>query len=168
MKKDKNISGLKTPKGYFENFEERLFSKINEDKFPKTTGFNTPDGYFETLEERVLKTAKPSEKPAKVIPLFSKKHLGYAAAVAACLLIGLLVFKNKGVSNSGLDSLQLTTIDQYINDGNLDMSLYDISDYISDKDISDVNFKTQQFSETELENYLLENIDDETILNQEQ
>lgn len=167
MKKEKDIPDFKVPKSYFETFEERLFDKLAEEEFPNSAGFEVPDTYFDTLEDQVLKTIITSEKSKKVIVLFPKKYFGYAAAIAACLLVGFMIFKNEPTKNISIDSLQLATIDQYINDGNLDMDVYDVSDYINDNDISDVNFEAQQFSETELKNYLLDNIDDETILNQE-
>lgn len=167
MKKEKNIHDFKVPESYFETLGERLFGKLAEEQFPNSAGFEVPDTYFDSLEDHILSTVIASEKPKKVIVLFPKKYFSYAAAIAACLLVSFMIFKNKPTNTISIDSLQLATIDQYINDGNLDMDVYDVSEYINDNDISDVNFKAQQFSETELKNYLLDNIDDETILNQE-
>lgn len=166
MKKNKNISGFKTPENYFESFEEHLFAKISEENFPKSTGHKVPDGYFQNLEDRVLKTVINSEKPKKVIPLFPKKYFGYAATIAACLLIGFTIFNTK-TDNSSLDSLQLAAIDTYIEDGNLNLDLYDLTSYIDDEDFTDLNFDARQFSETALENYILENIDEETLINEQ-
>ncbi len=166
MKENKRIHGFKAPEKYFEDFEERLFGKISEESFPKSTGHTVPDGYFESMEERVLKTVSTSEKPVKVIPLFPKKYFGYAAAIAACLLIGFTIFNNK-TDNSNMDALQLAAIDNYIEDGNLNLDLYDLTSYINDGDITDLNLKDQQFSETTLENYILENVDEETLINEQ-
>lgn len=166
MKENKNIHGFKAPEKYFEDFEESLFGKISEESFPKSAGHTVPDGYFESMEERVLKTVITSEKPVKVIPLFPKKYFGYAAAIAACLLIGFTIFNNK-TDNSNLDALQLAAIDNYIEDGNLNLDLYDLTSYIDDGDITDLNLKDQQFSETTLENYILENVDQETLINEQ-
>jgi hypothetical protein len=166
MKENKNISGFKTPENYFDDFEKRLFNRISEEKFPKSAGHKVPDGYFENLEDRVLKTVINSEKPTKIIPLFPKKYFGYAAAIAACLLIGFTLFNTK-TDNSSLDSLQLAAIDTYIEDGNLNLDLYDLTSYIDDEDITDLNFENQQFSETTLENYLLENVDEEILINEQ-
>jgi len=172
MKENKNISGFKTPENYFESFEERLFSKISEENFPKSTGHKVPDGYFENMEDRVLKTvinsasAPGREKPTKVISLFPKKYFGYAAAIAASLIIGFTVF-NTETDNSSLDSLQLAAIDTYIEDGNLNLDLYDLTSYINDEDFNDLNLDDRQFSETTLENYILENLDEETLINEQ-
>jgi hypothetical protein len=172
MKENKNTTGFKTPENYFESFEERLFSKISEESFPKSAGHIVPGGYFESMEERVLKTvinsasAPGREKTTKVIPLFPKKYFGYAAAIAACLLIGFTVFNTK-TDNSSLDSLQLAAIDNYIEDGNLNLDLYDLTSYIDDEDITDLNFNDHQFSESTLEDYILENVDEETLINEQ-
>ena len=66
MKKDNNIPNFKVPEDYFETFEEQLFSKISEEKFPKTNGFAVPHNYFESVEERVLNAVNSSEKATKV------------------------------------------------------------------------------------------------------
>ena len=84
MRKNKNITGFKTPENYFEDFDTQIFSKIDEENLPKSAGFKTPNGYFENFEPNVLKAIETSEKPQKVIPLFPKKYFGYAAAIAAC------------------------------------------------------------------------------------
>ncbi len=83
-----------------------------------------PDGYFENMEKRVLKRVINSEKTTKIIPLFPKKYFGYAAAIAASLIIGFAIF-NTNSGNSNLDSLQLAAIDTYIEDGNLNLDLYE-------------------------------------------
>ncbi len=165
MKKEKNISSFKTPEGYFENFEENLFLKMKENNFPKTSGFVAPSGYFDDVEDRLLNTLVSKEK-SEIRPLFPRKYWGYAAAVAASLIIGLLVFPNLN-ENKGLDNLQLATIDKYINDGNLDIDLYDVSNFISDDDILELSFEEPQLSEVSLKSYLLENVDEETLINNE-
>ncbi|MEH6765067.1 MAG: hypothetical protein V7655_11260 [Aequorivita antarctica] len=166
MKENKNISGFKTPENYFESFEERLYSKLSEENFPKSAGFKAPDGYFDNLEEQILKTVIASEKPAKVIQLFPKKYFGYAAAIAASLIIGFTVF-NTNSDNSSLDSLQLAAIVTYIEDGNLNLDIYDLTTFINDEDITDLKLEDHQFSETTLENYILENVDEETLINEQ-
>ena len=166
MKKNKNISGFKTPENYFGEFEAQLFRKIDEVNLPKSAGFKAPENYFENFEEQVLKTAKNSEKSTKVVSLFPKKYFGYAAAIAACLIIGFTVFNNTS-ENENLDALQLATIDNYIEEGNLDMDLYDVTTYINDEDIANLDMEKQQFSNTNLKNYLLENMDEETLIDEQ-
>jgi hypothetical protein len=166
MKKNKNISGFKTPENYFEDFEAQLFSKIDEVNLPKSPGFNVPQNYFENLEEQVLKAVKNSEKPTKVVSLFPKKYFGYAAAIAACLIIGFTVFNNKS-DNETLNALQLALIDNYIEEGNLNLDLYDVTTLINDEDIANLDLEVQQFSEVSLKNYILEYMDEETIIDEQ-
>lgn len=166
MKKDKNITGFKTPENYFEDFDAQLFRKVDEINLPKSAGFKAPENYFENLEEQVLNSVKNSEKPSKVVSLFPKKYFGYAAAVAASLIIGFAVFNNKS-NNENLDALQLATIDDYIEEGNLNLDLYDVTTFINDEDIANLDLETQKFSEATLKNYLLENMDEETLIDEQ-
>ena len=165
MKNKKHTTGFKAPEGYFKTFEEQLFSNISAEKFSKKTGFNVPNNYFENLEVRVLKAVIDSEKSKKLIPLYTKKYLSYAAAIAACLIIGFAIFNNK-TDKSNLDALQLAAIDTYIEEGNLNLDLYELTSYINDEDISDLKLENKQFSETALKNYILENVDTEIIINE--
>lgn len=166
MRKNKNITGFKTPENYFEDFDTQIFSKIDEENLPKSAGFKTPNGYFENFETNVLKEIETSEKTQKVIPLFPKKYFGYAAAIAACLIIGFSIFNNK-TTLTNLDALQLAAIDTYIEEGNLNMDLYDLTSFIDDEDINEINFEDKQFSDNALENYILENVDEETLINEQ-
>lgn len=166
MKKNKNISGFKTPENYFENFEMQLFNKIEGENLPKSAGFQVPENYFESLDQRVLQTVTASEKPKKVISLFPKKYFGYAAAIAACLILGFSLFNNSA-TKSTLDTLQLAAIDNYIEEGNLNMDIYDLTSFIDDEDINQANFENKQFSDKALETYILENVDEETLINEQ-
>jgi len=165
MEKNKNIPNFKTPKNYFEDFEERLFSKMAEENFPKSTGFKLPKQYFENLDVRILKEVSLSEKPKKVIPLFPRKYFGYAAAIAASLVIGFTLFNTK-VEISNLDSLQLAAIDTYIEEGNLNLDLYDVTSYIENEDIANIDLDAKYFTDSSLKEYLFENIDTETLIDE--
>ena len=166
MKKEENIPNFKVPESYFETFEERLFSKMAEESFPKNAGFKIPEQYFEKLDSRILKAVAASEKPKKIIPLFPRKYFGYAAAIAASLVIGFTLFNTKR-NTSQLDSLQLAAIDTYIEEGNLNMDLYDLTSYIEDEDVPDIDLDAKYFSDSSLKEYLLENIDTETLINEQ-
>ncbi len=166
MKRDLKISGFKTPENYFENFEELLICRIEEEgKLPKSSGLRVPETYFDNLEDRVLRTRIHIEKQPKVIPLFSKKHLGYAAAVAACIVAGVMTF-NSTQNKSTNDSIQIGLIDKYIDEGNLNIDLYELTTYLEPHDLPNVNFENQYISDTTLKNYLLENTDEEILMSE--
>ena len=166
MKKEEYNINFKVPESYFETFEERLFSKMAEENFPKTTGFKIPDHYFENLQVQVLNEVETSEKPKKVIQLFPRKYFGYAAAIAACLILGFTFF-NTQHNTSQLDSLQFAAIDTYIEEGNLSLDLYDVTSYIEDEDIANIDLDAKYFTDSSLKEYLLENIDTETLINEQ-
>jgi hypothetical protein len=164
VKNNKHIPGFKAPEGYFENFEEQLFLKIEEDAFPKETGFSVPEGYFENLEETVLQNIIASEKQKDVIPLFQNRTLIYITAIAACVAIIFSVINTKETIPNQMKNLPFSSIDSYINEGNLGFDSYDVIALLNDEDVSNLNFETNIFSEENLENYLLENIDNTQLL----
>jgi len=163
MKNKKHNDGFNTPKNYFEDFEDRLFSKISEESLPKESGFAVPEGYFDQLDSAILKNIEPLAKETKVIPLFSKRTLVYAAAIVACtVLVFSLVNTNNTINN--IDTLEISSIESYIEDGNLSLDSYDIASLFVDEDFNNITSESEYISEDILENYLLENINDSSIL----
>lgn len=167
MKKNNNISGFKTPQNYFDDFEERLFQRIEEEQFPKSSGFKVPDGYFENLDEQILKsvTQNNSTEKKKVISLIPKKYFGYAAAIAACLLVAIQVFTFQD-ENPNIESIQISMLDKYIEDGYLNINLYELTNYFEDSDISGLNIDFELIPEGVLESYIIENMDGTTLINE--
>lgn len=156
MEKKKHIPNFQVPKDYFEDFEEQLFTKIEEGNLPKSAGFTVPHGYFDQVEQEILTAVKPKE-PTKVIPLFSKKNLGYIAAIAASLVIGVSLIFPTSQEQITLDTINLSAIDSYIEDGNLNLDLYDLMSYLNDSDLSNIDFDMAELSDLDLEGYLQEN-----------
>lgn len=163
MKKENKIQGFTAPDDYFENFEDRLFLNIAVEDFPKSSGFKVPDNYFTELENRMLAVVETPKTSVRVISLFSKRYIGVAAAIAAFLILGITVFKSPNIS-SNIDSLQLATIDKYIDAGNLNLDLYELTSYINDEDISNIDLQGQQMEDTDIEAYLFENTNEETTI----
>ena len=61
MKKEKlhiiKSPGFKTPKDYFESFDDKLMQHLNNKEIIEgieVTGFKVPDAYFNTVEERII------------------------------------------------------------------------------------------------------------------
>lgn len=164
MKDKKNIHGFKAPKDYFESFDERLFNKMEEDNLPQEAGFRVPDEYFSGMEDAILKKINASEKQPKVIPLFRKQTLLYVASVAACVAILFSVLKTDTNNGSDFNDIQLATLDDYIENGNLELETHEVMAMLGDDEIAAINIENDFFSEENLEEYLLENIDDNTLL----
>lgn len=161
MKKEEKYNhGFKAPEDYFEGFEERLFSKIKEAELPKQHGFDVPYGYFENLEERILQNVS-QEKTVKVIPLFKRKTFIYAASIAAC---AALVFSIYTGNTGGEKPLQIADIEAYINSDSMDLDSYDIAQILSEDELDNLTLENEIFSQESIEEYLLENLDDTTLL----
>lgn len=161
MDKKQHIPPFGIPEDYFSNFEERLFLKIEEEKFPKSSGFRVPPAYFTNLEEVIIAKLQP-KKEAKVIPLASHKILVFASAIAACLVIAVSLFKFSNFqSEPNIETVNLSLIDQYIDDGNLDMDLYEVTNYLKNLDNLDLSLESLLISDEEIETYLYESLEDD-------
>ena len=64
MNKNHN-NKFKTPEGYFENFNQRLFERLEEendepntDFLPKSDGFGIPEKYFESVQLSIIQKLK--------------------------------------------------------------------------------------------------------------
>jgi len=163
MKNKKHSNGFNTPKDYFDDFEERLFIKISEDSLPKESGFKTPEGYFDQLDAVILEGVEASEKQIKVVPLFSKKTIAYVVAIAACAILVFSLTKTNSTIND-INSIEITSIESYIEEGNIHIDSYDIASLLIEEDLNNLTSESEFISEDILEDYLLENIDDSSIL----
>ncbi|GGD23943.1 hypothetical protein [Hyunsoonleella pacifica] len=165
--KNKNLhstktTGFKTPEGYFDDLDEKLLQYIKSDdlsvdKIP--SGFKVPEHYFEGIEDNII-TAVSKEKDTKVIPLFSKKNIRYVSSIAASvlLLISLFIFNNK----PEFDDLETQTVENYIIDANI--SSYEIASLLSEDDINEHTFITNDIEDETIEAYLLDTGDFESLM----
>jgi len=164
VKNKKNIPGFKTPKDYFETFDERLFNKMNEEEFPLEQGFIVPDGYFKELEGSILQKVSVSESQTKVIPLFKRQTLLIVASVAACVAILFSVVKINIDVPFDFEAIELSNIDGYIDDGNLELNSYELMAMLEDDEVTNISTENDFILEENLEEYLLDNINDNTLL----
>lgn len=75
-----------TPENYFDDLSERLFTASVESELPNDTGFTVPKNYFEEF-----KVKRPKNKLVQLFPYIS---------IAACLMIGVFLFKNMDNASS--------------------------------------------------------------------
>lgn len=157
-------TGFDTPQGYFDSFEDRLMLRMMEEQLPKSTGFSVPADYFKNLEENLIaKTSRGTS--GRVVHLNSRKTMLYIAASAACFVLILSLFQSIGDANvTNLDDVPYTSIEQYIDDGNLDLDTYDVLAILNDQEISDLTRTAEMFSEETLENYLIDTLDETSLL----
>jgi len=163
MKDKKHIEGSNIPKDYFEEFEERLFSKLSEDIIPKETGFSVPKEYFNTLEGKIAVAVKNVDDDKKVISIFSRKTLLYAASIAA---IAILVFSliNSNDSTITINEIDISSIESYIEDDSLDYNSQDLTALLTVEDLSELSAENEFISDNNITDYLIENIEDPSIL----
>jgi hypothetical protein len=153
-------SGLKTPKDYFDNLEDRFMAEIKLSEAKNNSGFKAPEGYFDSLENSILN--KVSEKEtSKVIPLFNKKNLIYISSIAAAvlLLFNLSIFET---NTNSWDSLDADTVENYILDENL--GAYEIASSLLEDDMLEENFASLEFTDEAMEGYFLENTSVEDLI----
>ena len=164
-------SGFKVPEDYFGNLEDNLMSKFNEQESYELTsarnGFKVPDDYFDQLEEKII--ARTNQQESGVISLFRKEYIFYAAAVIAVCALLLGDFFDPGSSqNMGWDDIELSAMENYIDEGYemgyIDLNSSEYSDFIIDGDqlVQEDDFNSVN-SDAVFE-YIDENIEDPTFI----
>lgn len=146
-------TGFKTPKGYFNNLEDTIMSniKLNETLNTKSTGQKVPDGYFDSLEDRVFSKIS-NKKEVKVISLFTRKNIFYAASIAAAIVI---MFTIVIPSNPSFDNLKLETVENYIFEESY--SSEEIAALLSDEELQEIVLIEESYSVESIEDYILDN-----------
>ncbi|MDT0556803.1 hypothetical protein [Patiriisocius hiemis] len=162
MKSNKYKHGFKVPSNYFDEFEEKLFNTLESQTLPKETGFKVPEGYFDSFDVSIpSKTIEVIE--TKVVPLYKKPSFIVAASIAACIAIIFSVI-NFGNTTSSIDTIDFASLESYIETGNLDIETYELEAMLDQEIIEDLSNTMVTFSDENLEDYLLNNIDDTTLL----
>lgn len=153
--------GFKIPEGYFESFDEKILEKSNKEPSLKTmeSGFNIPKNYFKTVEDIILNEVT-EQNNVKVISLFNKKNIIYITSIAAAILLlfNLSIFEK----NPSFDNLDTETVENYFLNENI--STYEIAAVLSDEDLNNVISIDFNFEEENIEDYLLEHADIETLM----
>lgn len=166
MKKEKihNIksNGFKTPHNYFQSFEDELFERLNKEETIEdvnNSGFTAPKGYFESLDDKIFN--KLEDKT--IVRLSTRKALYYITGVAASLLVLFAIFIN---NNGKTQELSAEMVETYFKNSDLDS--YELAELLVNADILEEDFTLieTEYKEENLESYLLENTDIETILQQ--
>ena len=163
MKDKQHKEGFDLPNDYFEEFETRLFSRINIETLPKDSGFKAPEGYFNELDQRILDQVKKPIHEVKVISILSRKTILYAASIAA---IAVLIFSLATNNNEvlSIDDIEFSSIKTYIEEGNIEIENSDLSLLFTEEELSALTLEENFISEEILSEYLLENINDSSIL----
>ena len=162
VKEKKNIHGFKAPKDYFENFDETLITNLQTESLPKKAGFAVPNGYFEELEHTIINAVQDAVDEPKVISIFSTKRVLGFVAVAACLALVVTIFNKPKVAS--FEDLQTTTIADYFSEGNSNIDSNELIALLDDETITTLTLETELTSEQNIEDYLMDTLDDNTLL----
>lgn len=165
MKHLNNIkkTGFKTPKDYFTNLEEHVLNsvKLNDSLKNKDSGFTKPESYLNNLEEIVFDKLNDENKSPKVINLFSAQNIFYLTGIAAALLIFFSVYFN----SETITELDYQLVDEYIIE---DIDTYELASLLTDEEIENINSEiyTETFIDENMEDYIIQNVDIEDIIEQ--
>lgn len=161
---DDKFSGFKVPEHYLETFDETLLNRlkgIDTLKEVQKSGFQVPDAYFATFDNKITE-AISSEKEVKVISLNSWKKVAYISGIAASIIfmVSLFIPKEEKLSMSNLET---TMIVDYIVEED-----FTNEDFVSllTEDVTLNNFMDSHLIDSNLEDYIIDNISIEDYLNE--
>ena len=163
--KSHNASGFKTPANYFDGFEDRMFSKLsaeNELKENTPNGFTIPDGYFNTVEDSVfakLNIQKDAEETSTSNTPTNRLNYWYLSAIAAVLIVCMMVVNIQKTNTLTFDTIEITSIEDALEEGYLDISLSDITSLYENTELT-ASFDVDDDAILE---YLENNIDDQSF-----
>ena len=160
-KEQQHTHGFKSPQGYFNNLEEDLSLRMSESDIPEETGLGIPENYFDRIEENVMELLNREESKSKVISLWSRNKVWYALAVAASVILGWVLFVP--FEKNEFNQLPITEVEQYINNGELDLEIYDMAQLLTETEIDELTGSIK-FDEAHLETYLMDHLDESTLI----
>ncbi len=163
---DKN-NPFKTPKGYFEGFNDRLMDRISEESsnIPEGEGFTLPDDYFESVHDNILNKIE-SEK-TKVISLNPYKKYYYAVASIAAVVLIVFGLNWNTPEILTFEGLAEADIEFYFENNEYELSAYEIAEVIPLDELEINDILTSRFEEENVIDYLDNNINDFEELNLE-
>jgi hypothetical protein len=143
---------IKLPKNYFNSIEEIVIARLKAEVVQNNNEHNIlPNDYFDSIEDVVL--SKIKSKP-KIISLKSSilKFVVPIAIAASLLLIFILNHNSNAVT---FDSLAISEIENWIDNGIIDIDASSIASMYPDIELNNDYFSSS-ISDTEVLEYLYE------------
>ena len=158
LKQKTHENAFEVPQNYFEELTERIETAIALGQIiQREKSFAVPENYFETLQSRITSKiiAEEPKKEAKIIPLWKRSFVKYASAACFLLISSFGIYFYQNNEAASIPTARLQSAD-FANE----QMLYDIDestiiDHLEAQNIS--NTKTTSASDTEVENYILNN-----------
>lgn len=162
MDKKKHEHGFKTPDDYFGSLEGRLNSLIDQEFLPGKTGFKAPDGYFDSLEDKVLEqiSSNMPKESGKVIPFYRNRYVRIVASVAA--IVALVILVTRPDQADDFQNIEMAQIESYV-EQEMIWDEYDLAQMMEESELEELESE-ELFAADELQDYLMENIDDTSLL----
>lgn len=173
MKKNKLAAkykpGFKVPKNYFEDFEAKMMRAISREQseleqYKGKPGFTVPKNYFDGLEDQVLAKVELPEPRGMVISLLRKKKFYYAAGVAAIFVGIISTLLLKPISNNSWDSVELSALEEYIDQESIDFNLNEITSFIYEEGYVLDNLNISNLSDDAVFDYLSDHGEDPALI----
>jgi hypothetical protein len=141
-------SAFKLPENYFEEIEDVILTKIKAKQLKNKDSFELPDHYFDTIEDRVLNKVKTPKA------VFSIKRVAtYIAPIAIAASLLLIFILNTNQKTITFDSLATSEIEQFIDNGFVDINSESLALAFSSVEIP-TNIMSAPISEEEVLDYL--------------
>ena len=150
-------SGFKTPKNYFDSFEDSVMNQIKLQEKIEDSGFRVPSNYFDSLDDKIL--GKVAHEP-KVIPLFTKRNLLYVSSIAAAIVLMFnIIGNNKQLT---FDDLEIVSIENYLSEENIDTQ--EFASLLTEDELTADNFIDTNITDEALEDYIMQNATIEDLI----
>ncbi|WP_373056010.1 hypothetical protein [Zunongwangia sp. H14] len=162
----KSKPGFKVPEDYFEALEQNLMDSLFSDSKEAfvlnekiSSGFKTPQRYFENFNVEL-----PEKEATGVISLIDRRTLYYVAGIAAVLISLFYGLFNENSAKASWDNLELSAIENYIEEGYMDMPESEITNYLYEDGyvIEDADFR--KVNSRAVVDYLDEHVEDPTYI----
>ena len=150
-------SPFEVPKNYFKTVEDKVIHTIKYNN--QKNVFSIPENYFETLEDSVFEKVKREPKTIRLKNRFVKTFIQLAAA-SLLLFITFQLF-NDPSSTDLLVNLEISEIESWIDNGDLELDSYEIAAIYENVDFDELEIN-QQYNNEYLIEYL-EDIDIESL-----
>ena len=154
-------TGFITPKDYFEDLDEVLFSHAKLKEKVVVSGYKVPDEYFDSLEDKIVAASQKEQEP-KVIKLITWHKMRYVCVVAASVALLITIFVRNNVKPVSMDTIETASIENYIL--NEDLEANEFASLFTEEELSDIRLINDGFSSQNIESYVFENLEIDDII----
>lgn len=176
MKKNKlpynQKNPFKVPENYFGSLEDRIMDKVTsvqdqdmDARLPENgeAGFRVPENYFETFEDRLMAKIDKKPRQSKVISLLNRESFYYITGAAAVFVAIITTLFTNPAQPVGFEDLDLVSIEGYLHE-TLEFSTTDVSQYFNEGEFSFAPSDQSDVDQEAVIEYLNENIEEPSIL----